>query len=245
MHRFYTPPENIKEKIIIKDSSEIHHLKDVLRMKIGEETIIFDGKGNEYNAKINSLSNHEVVLLIIDKKEGGRKNLLQVCLACALPKKSKSEFIVEKATELGAQRVIPLKTVRTIVDLKGERAERKVERWQEIAVNASKQSQRKTVPKIEKIHTFNQAMQEIKKYDLCLIPCLFGKRKKIEDLLMHFSGKSIMVFIGPEGDFTAEEVRLAIKSGCQLVTLGEQVLKVDSAAFYTLSVINFISQMKR
>lgn len=245
MHRFYAPPENIKEKIIIKDQAEIHHIKDVLRMKIGEATVIFDGKGNEYNAKINSLSNHEAVLLIIDKREGGRNSFLQVCLACALPKKSKFEFIVEKATELGAERIIPLKTVRTIVDLKGERAERKVDRWQEIAINASKQSQRKTIPRIEKIHTLSQAMQEVKKYDLCLIPCLSGKRKKIEDLWMHFNGKSIMVLIGPEGDFTLKEVKLAIKSGCQPVTLGEQVLKVDSAAFYTLCVINFTFQMKR
>jgi len=245
MHRFYTPPENISEKITINDKAEVHHIRDVLRMKIGQVAIIFDGKGSEYSAKIISHDEREVKLSIIKKNAMEEKDLFKVCLACALPKKSKFEFIVEKATELGVERIIPLQTSRTIVNLKGEREDKKVSRWQGIAINASEQSQRKTIPKIEKIFTFKDAVQEVSRYDICFIPCLLGKRKKIEEVFHQFKGKNIMVFIGPEGDFTPEEVKFAIKSGCQPVTLGERVLKVDSAAFYTLSVINFLSQLKR
>jgi 16S rRNA (uracil1498-N3)-methyltransferase len=244
MHRFFAPAENIKDKIVISDKTELHHLKNVLRLKRGEEVIVFDGKGNECRSRIESLDGKEAVMEIIERKEGAGQNDLSVCLACALPKKSKFDFIVEKATELGADRIIPLKTSRTIVDLKKEREERKVRHWQEICVNASKQSQRNRMPAMEKIFTFSEALQEAKRYDLALIPCLTGERKKIEAVLRQFKGKSIMVFIGPEGDFTSDEVSRAVKAGCQPVTLGDLVLRVDSAAFYTLAVIKFVSQMR-
>lgn len=244
MHRFFASADNIKDKIFICDKKEIHHLKDVLRLKRNDEVIVFDGKGNEYFSRVNSLSSQEVELTVIDRKEQPDQKTYSVCLACALPKKSKFDFIVEKATELGVERIIPLKTSRTIVDLKKEREEKRLQHWREIAVNSSKQSQRKTIPTVERVFTFKEALPEVKGYDLGLIPCLSGERRKIAEVLIQFKGKSIMVFIGPEGDFSPEEVSLALKEGCQPVTLGEKVLKVDSAAFYTLAVINFIFQMK-
>lgn len=245
MHRFFATVDNINDGIIIKDKSEIHHLKNVLRLKKDDEVVVFDGKGKEYQARIKSLSELGVEFAVINRKQNKRQKSLEIVLACALPKKFKFDLVVEKATELGVDRIIPLKTSRTIVDLKGGRAEKKINRWQQIAINASKQCQRTTVPRIEGVTLFNQAVGEIKKYHLALIPCLAGKRKKIEEVLMGFKGKSIIVFIGPEGDFTPQEVQLAVKSGCQPVTLGNRVLKVDSAAFYTLSVVNFIFQLKQ
>ena len=251
MHRFIASAENIKDKITISNKKEIHHIQDVLRLKRNKEVIIFDGRGNEYISRIDSLSSQRVELTVISREENSSRKDWSVCLACALPKKSKFDFIVEKATELGADRIIPLKTTRTIVDLKKEREEKKLQHWREIAVNSSKQSQRNSIPVVEKVATFNQAVQEVKKYDLGLIPCLparraclFAERQKIEEVLMRFKGKGIIVFIGPEGDFSPDEVSWAVKSGCQPVTLGGRVLKVDSAAFYTLAVINFISQIK-
>jgi len=243
MRRFFVPPENIRDRISIKDKGEIHHLKNVLRLKSGDEVIISDGKGREYRSRINSTGSEGVVLTVIKEIEATLPKIT-ICLACALPKNSKFDFLVEKATEIGVDRIIPLKTKRTIVELKGDRQEKKIKHWQEIAVNASKQSQRNTIPELGRVFNFREAVGETKKYDLALIPCLFGKRKKIEDVLMQFEGKSILVFIGPEGDFTPEEVSLAVKAGCQPVALGERVLKVDSAALYSLSVINFIARLK-
>jgi len=244
MRRFFVPFEDIKDKVLISDGKEVHHIRDVLRLKKDRKVIIFDGKGKEYDAAITSISDSEVELKVLNKRTAAGAKDAEICLACALPKRAKFDFIVEKATELGVSRIIPLKTSRTIVDLKGDREEKRISRYQEIAVNASKQSQRNSVPKIERVFSFKEALAEIKQYELAIIPCLSGQRQKIEEALLTFKGKSIIVFIGPEGDFTSQEVALAVKAGCQSVSLGSRVLKVDSAAFYVLAVINFISQFK-
>jgi len=155
---------------------------------------------------------------------------ISITLACAIPKKAKIDYIIEKCTELGIDRIIPIITERTIVRFTTEKAENRHKRWQKISQEASKQCGRIKFPLIEQVLNFNKAIEKAGEYDLALIPNLEPKNKSLKDTIHGFSGKSIIAFIGPEGDFTKAEVELAKKNGCIGVSLGELVLKVDTAA---------------
>ncbi|HOW36257.1 MAG TPA: RsmE family RNA methyltransferase [Candidatus Omnitrophota bacterium] len=233
MHRFFCPQAKFDSGVAeITDKKEIHHLRDVLRLKVGDAVVIFDGKGGEADAEI--LSNREdLVALKINHIRGETPKALSILLACAIPKKSKFETIIEKCTELGVDEIIPLITQRTEVRLTPERALSKISRFQSIAVNAAKQSCRKTVPIIHPAMSIKEVTEKFSSEDTILfIPCLTGTRTDLKSAMQKVSKrhKQILFLIGPEGDFTPEEVSLAVKQDCLPVSLGKTVLKVDTAA---------------
>lgn len=244
MRRFFALPQNIKGDMVVLSPQEAHHMQKVLRLKTGNKVLVIDGRGNEFSSRIESLKDQGASLTILEKKEGHLAKRPQLCLVCALPKGAKFDLIIEKAVELGADRIIPLRTARTVVDLKTDRAVKRIDRWRRIAIAAAKQSQRNVVPQVGEILDFKRAVAGVKDYDLGLIPCLVGERKNIAGVLSDFKGKGIIVFIGPEGDFTPQEIAMAKKAGCQPVSFGERVFKVDTAVFYALSCIDFARQLE-
>lgn len=241
MHRFYCPHSDFSpQRIKIQNLSEIHHLKNVLRMKKGDRLELFNGQGEEVSGTIESLTALEVVVLIV-ARHPVKVNALTVVLACAVPKKAKFETIVEKCTELGVDEIIPLRTARTEVIWKEDKGQRKSLRYQTIAVNAAKQSARTTVPMVQEQKSFREVINSLDQKSLGLIPCLTGKRKLLKDAIKKTSDFSkIVVLIGPEGDFTPQEVEDALKSGFVPVSLGETTLKVDTAA---ITSVSFVRQM--
>lgn len=246
MHnRFFCSKDNIsKDKVIIDDPKEIHHIVNVLRLKKNDDVVIFDGEGREFLGVIGNISKKEIEVLINKIIENKDKDYA-ITLACAIPKKAKFDFIVEKMTELGVDAIVPLITERSEVSFSKERMTAKVKRWRQIAINASKQSKNCFVPTIERIKPFKEFVPEIRNYDLALIPTLEGKRLSILEALESFKGKKIIVFIGPEGDFSKNEVELAKKLGSKPATLGERVLKVDTAAISAISIINHILEKNK
>jgi 16S rRNA (uracil1498-N3)-methyltransferase len=120
----------------------------------------------------------------------------------------------------------------------------KINHWQQIAINAAEQSQRSFIPEIRDISKFETIISAIDKYDLAIMPALEEKTIQIKDTISPFKGKNVIVFIGPEGDFTKEEVKLAKANAVKLVTLGHRVLKVDTAAIYAISVLNYFLKTK-
>lgn len=241
MHnRFFCPAQNIDNKrILITDRKEIHHIVDVLRLTQGSKIIIFDGTGREFEGIIKDISKGKLEVAV-EKKSEMKKKAFSITLACALPKNSKFDFIVEKTTELGIDRIIPLNTDKTEVFLTKERMLSRVHHWRKIAISASKQSQRRFVPEIDELKSFKEAVSEAKNYDLAIFPTLQGKRSDILAVLNSFEGKNVIVFIGPEGDFTKEEIKFAQCHGCRLVALGPNVLKVDTAAIFTVAILSCI-----
>lgn len=237
MHRIFVKDTDIFQPFVIKDKNEIHHALHVLRLKAGESVVVFDGKGNEVLGKIKSIDNLSIGVIPMKVNKKKDKMAISITLACALPKKAKFDFIVEKATELGVDEIIPLITRRTEVRLAKEKQAAKIKHWVNIAVSAAKQSQRASVPQINGIKTFNEALSSIEVYDLVLFPCLFGDRKSLKEILKDNSANKILIFIGPEGDFTEEEAGLALKNGAKPVSFGEAVLRVDTAAIYAVSAI--------
>ncbi|HOX54753.1 MAG: 16S rRNA (uracil(1498)-N(3))-methyltransferase [Candidatus Omnitrophica bacterium] len=245
MHnRFFCPSENISEKVItINDKKEIHHIVDVLRFGIESDITIFNGEGFEFEGKIKEISKNSIRIMIENKYESKRRPF-EITLACAVPKKAKFDFIVEKLTELGVDRIIPLETERSEVRYKKDRMLEKVGHWRQVAINASKQSQRSYIPQIEEVQNFKNVISKLENYDLALFPTLEGERVHLAEALKGFKERRIIIFIGPEGDFSEEEADLARKSGCKLVTLGENVLKVDTAAITVVAVLNSILESK-
>jgi 16S rRNA (uracil1498-N3)-methyltransferase len=152
-----------------------------------------------------------------------------ITIACAIPKQTKMEDIVDKITQLGADRLIPLITERVIVKLDQHKKDLKLSRWQKIAIQASEQSGRKTLPVISPVMTFTEALSETNGCRLKLIPTLEGRRKHIREIMRSETPGSVAAFIGPEGDFTPREVAAAQQHGFTPVSLGETVLRVDTA----------------
>lgn len=236
MHRIYCPDTDFSDDTVSIDSKdELHHLRDVLRLKKNADVRLFNGRGDEARGTILSINARQAAVEVGSVEHVRRKGPALI-LACAIPKKNKFELIIEKATELGADEIIPLKTERTEVRVSGDRLRKKKLRYQTVAVNASKQSQRAYVPVIHPVTEFRQVLAELAQNTTALIPSLTGQTESLLKVLqkMKASGR-ISFLIGPEGDFTAGEYDLARKSGCRAVTLGETVLKVETAAICALS----------
>lgn len=242
MHRFYCQNADFtRTTIIITDKNELHHIRDVLRLKAGQELAIFNGRNQEALAVITSINATEVKASIQSVKEKSEGSRTKIILACAVPKKAKFEFIIEKCTELGADEIIPLKTKRTEVVFAKDKLAPKQARFQKVAVNAAKQSGRSGVPQIHPMTPLTEVLKlGAQEGTMALIPSLNDRSEHIRDVLMSRPRpKAVVVLIGPEGDFTPDEVKLSIEQGCVPVSLGATVLKVDTAAVSSIALVRF------
>ena len=235
MHRFYLPSLQSNENhISITDLDEIHHIKDVLRLKEGARVTVFNGAGEEATGVIQSLQKARITVAV----ESVKKILLapnrHITLACAIPKKAKFEFIIEKVTELGVHEIIPLITQRTEIRLDAKGRDAKLRRYRTVAINAAKQSKRTTVPQILPPVRFLDFLATVSQTAMLCIPCLLGERQHIADVLTTWRGQEqrpeIVFCIGPEGDFTPAEIQAAVERNAIPLSLGDTVLKVDTAA---------------
>ncbi|MDD5408794.1 MAG: RsmE family RNA methyltransferase [Candidatus Omnitrophica bacterium] len=239
MNRFFVDKTDVKDKnITLKDPEQLHHLRDVLRIKLFEQIAVFDNCGNEYIAAVVEIGPAAAKLEIKEKKPP-RDASLDLTVACAIPKKVKMDDIVDKLTQLGVECIIPLETERVIVRLDKQKKIQRFQRWEKIALSAAKQSQGNKLTVIKPVAALKDLLLSVDDFDLKLMPTLEGKRKSLKDALSRERGniKKIIVLIGPEGDFTPQEVVLAIRAGFLPVSLGERVLRVDTAAIAAASFI--------
>ncbi len=231
MHRFYCPHADfLFKEIAITDKDELHHLSHVLRLGVGERVVVFNAKAQEAAGRIQTSSSQKVVIALEAMRQSLRKTPL-IILACAIPRKGKFEFIVEKVTELGADEIIPLKTCRTEVHWDNHKMKQKISRYQTIAVNAAKQSGRASVPVISPVVDLDSAIEGFDVKTVVFMPSLTGERKNIlEAFEACLSPEKVAFLIGPEGDFTPQEYARAHQGRCLPVSLGDNVLKVETAA---------------
>jgi 16S rRNA (uracil1498-N3)-methyltransferase len=228
MNYFYLPDRIKSQEVAIEDADQLHHLRDVLRLSSGERVTVFDSAGREFLCSIVSIAKQQVSLKVIDCLPD-RPAKFKLALACAVPKKSGMDDIVDKLTQVGADTIIPLLTERVIArneDIQGAR----LERWRKIARSAAEQSRRNTLPVIPGLMRFDDLIAGSAGYDLKLIPTLDGRRRTLPQIIMQTHPAAVLVLIGPEGDFTEKEVGHAVDAGFQPVTLGKNVLKVETAA---------------
>jgi len=238
MHRFYVDTVDLKANKVLISATEAKHAYKVLRLKPNDLVIALDGKGNQYNGILESINSDQAVILI-QKSVHLEPQLPKITLAAAIPKQSKFEAIVDKATQLGVDRVIPLISERTIVKPELFKQNDKIIRWQKIAIEAAKQCGCLYVPQIAPIHKFKQIAKNANKFDLCLIAAIHDDVVFIKDVLKKERADSVLVLIGPEGDFTEQEVALARDYGAICVSLGKNILRCETASTMVLSVLNY------
>jgi len=240
MNRFYCLSVDVSaDTITITDKSQVHHIKDVIKLKEGERVFVFDDKANEFDCVIGQIAPTQVVFAINKKISAGVVSGPIVTIACAIPKHSKIDDIVDRLSQLGVDRIIPLMTERVIVRLDKQKQSTKQARWQKIALAASKQSQRSTVMFVDEVTEFKELILNAQEYDLKLIPTLHGKRTLLSGILNENQPKKVLALIGPEGDFTPEEISIAKKSGFIPVSFGDFVFRVETACLYIASILSY------
>ncbi len=228
MHRFYLARKINGETISISDSSQIHHIRDVLRLQVGDQITLFDPEGLEYLGAIDIINREQAIVRILTRKPAPAKPC-ELAIACAIPKQSRMDDIVDKLTQLGVVSIIPLETERAIVKM-DKNGPNRLERWRKIARNAAEQSRRNTLPLIPAAMSLPEVLAQSKNYRLKLISSLAGDRKPLREILAESKPESVLALIGPEGDFTELEIDQAIGAGFVPVSLGATVLRVETAA---------------
>jgi 16S rRNA (uracil1498-N3)-methyltransferase len=244
MHRFYLPPEHCCGTALQLDEREAHHALHVLRVKRGEPVMVLDGAGHEFQCEIDDYSRDTVTL------EVKHKNFVpplpcSITLLVAIPKGKIIESIIQKSVELGTLRIVPLLAERVVTHLGEKERINKREKWQMVAIEAIKQCGAVWLPKIEMPITIEQFLDKKDKFDLSLVGSLQTHRRHPRDCFKEFQAthgrlpQSVAVWIGPEGDFTLDELKAIQAAGALPISLGRLVLRVETAAIYCLSILNY------
>ena len=247
MYQFFVEPQQIDlecRRVVIR-GKDVNHIKNVLRMKPGEEISVSDGRDQkEYRCGILELSEDRVLCELRFVKQEGVELPVKVFLFQGLPKGDKMELIVQKAVELGVHEIIPVGSGRCVVRLDEKKAGARVLRWQKIAEAAAKQSRRGIIPRVGEVISFRQAVRLASSMDLKIIPYELAEgmertRELLEGLM---PGQSVAVFIGPEGGFEEKEVQLASENGITPITLGRRILRTETAGIAVMSWITYLCE---
>lgn len=241
MQHFFADRSWVQGDKIRLEGSDVNHMKNVLRMKEGEEVQVSDGTGNAYLCQIEGYEGDQAVLKIREKTEKDTELPSKIWLFQGLPKGDKMELIIQKAVELGAYAVVPVETRRCVVKLDAKKAQKKVSRWQQISESAAKQSKRMLIPEVKNVMNWKEALAFAKGLDVVLIPYELaqGMKETREILAAIQPGQSVGIFIGPEGGFEEEEVRDAMEAGGKPVTLGKRILRTETAGMTMLSILMY------
>lgn len=242
MYRFFVKKEQIGEKMVRIVGSDVNHIRNVLRMKPGEEILVSDGEKKEYHCEIKTLDPEYVEAGIMFVKEEGLELSSKVYLFQGLPKNDKMELIIQKAVELGVYAVVPMATKRAVVKLDDKKEARKLARWQSIAESAAKQAKRLIIPEVMPVMNFKEAAEFAGSLDIRLMPYeLAENMAHTRQVLSQITpGQSIGVFIGPEGGFSEEESELALNSQMETITLGKRILRTETAGMTVLSILMYL-----
>ena len=238
MYQFFVEPSQIQDKRIVITGNDVNHIKNVLRMKIGEEIAVSNGiDGREYRCGIEELGEDQIVCTLRFIKEDGVELASRIYLFQGLPKADKMELIIQKAVELGVHEVIPMATKRCVVKLDEKKAASKINRWQGIAEAAAKQSKRGVIPQVHTVMNMKDAVAYAREMEVKLIPYELAEdmahtKQLIEQVK---PGQRVAIFIGPEGGFEEAEVQMALEAGIEPITLGRRILRTETAGFTVLS----------
>lgn len=243
MYQFFVEPSQIMGKRIVIQGSDVNHIKNVLRMRVGEEIAVSNGAdGREYRCGIEEFTADEVICSLRFIKEDGVELPSKIYLFQGLPKADKMELIIQKAVELGAYEIIPVAAKRCVVKLDEKKAAGKRSRWQGIAEAAAKQSKRGIIPQIREVMNMKQAIAFAQQMDVRLIPYELaedmGHTRELIGAVR--PGQSVAIFIGPEGGFEEAEIREALRAGIEPITLGRRILRTETAGMTVLAWLGYL-----
>jgi 16S rRNA (uracil1498-N3)-methyltransferase len=239
--RIFIDADKIHNNIATIDGSDLNYLKNVMRLKVGDEIAVLDNKSREFASKIISMDKNSIKAQFLAEKQPKSELKIQVTIAQGLPKNPKMDIIVQKATELGAARVIPLMTERSVIKLRDKKEiQKKVERWRKIAKEAAEQSGRSVIPVIDDIKSFREIFLLCDNFDSCVMLWEMEKERTLKTFFRENKKiKNMLILIGPEGGFSHDEASLAKTQGFPTITIGNRILRTETAAPAVLSMINY------
>jgi len=231
MRRFFAPPENFSDERVRLDKDETRHLRDVLRLREGEEVSVFDGEGREYRCTISEIGKKDSTLKVIGEMEpAAPESALEITVAASMLSGEKYDLIIQKAVELGVAKFIPIHTVRCDVRLTD--GGKRMDRWRRIAMEATKQTGRAKLMEIAEPTAFDKLLADLKGEDVVLFSERDGR-----DLGTVSPDKKITACYGPKGGWDDTELELASKHGVKIVTLGGRILRAETAAIAITAIV--------
>jgi 16S rRNA (uracil1498-N3)-methyltransferase len=239
MARFYVPHPQIEDGILRVEGDEVRHIRKVLRLRAGDVLSIFDGSGKEYEGAIVEEGSTSVSIRVQTILPSKRESDLEIIFAQSLLKGEKMDYLIQKATELGVKRIVPFISSRSVPSLERTKRIERHRRWEKIAIGASKQCGRGVVPMIDPLEEYPQILQSAPRDSLRLILWEEGG-KRLKEVLNKLERKTAVFFlVGPEGGLTKEEVEQARRVDFIPITLGERVLRSETAGLCLVSVLQY------
>lgn len=244
MRRYFVELKDIQGEKVFFNKEQSHHMSKVLRSAPGERVDVCTGDGTVYHAVLESFEKDKVTAVIIGKEEHQQETAVPICLYQGMPKADKLEWIIQKCTELGISAIIPVETGRSVIHLDGEKAEKKIDRWQKIAQEASQQSKRVTIPKIGPYLTWKQFLPHVTQQDSEITIILWEDEQthRLKEVLQEVDWektKRINLVVGPEGGMSEGEVAQLREVGGVTASLGKRILRTETAGLAAVSMIEY------
>lgn len=239
MVHIFVNPEDMQGDMLSVTGSDLNHIRNVMRLKPGDEISVYNGTDQkEYRYGIEEYTDTAALCRLRFVKEADVELPVKVTLFQGLPKADKMDLIVQKCVELGVSQIVPVSMKRCVMKLDDRRKDKKIQRWQTIARSAAEQSRRAVIPKVCDPMTMQQAVRyAVDNTDMQLVPYELQRDDgSTKDIFAGLTpGKSLAVFIGPEGGFDPEEIALAKENGIRPISLGKRILRTETAAMVVLS----------
>lgn len=239
MPKFFVEPSKVSGDNITIDTTDVLHITKVLRLNIGDLVTVSDSTSTDYECEITEISKDSVLLRVLSKRNIDTESNIKITVFQALPKASKMEYIIQKNTELGVVKFVPVSLSRCVVKLDKKEAEKKVSRWQKISDEAAKQSGRGILPEVSGVLNLKSAIFEMKKADLFFVAYESEDNNSLKPLLKGKSPKTISYLIGPEGGFSPDEIDYIKEQGIPLITLGKRILRTETASIAVTSMLMY------
>lgn len=236
MPKFFVAPEQIGEKSIEITGDNAKHISAVLRAKIGEALTVCDSNGTDYECVVSEITKKTVTAEIVEKHKNLNEPEIKITLFQSVPKLDKMETVIQKCIEIGVDRIVPVISEHTVVKV-GEKAEKKLERFRKIAEAAAKQCGRGKIPEVSDITDFKAAVKQAVELDNAVIPYEKERERSVKSFIKEFKGKSVGIFIGPEGGFSDDEIAFCAENGIKSVTLGRRILRTETAGLVTSVIL--------
>lgn len=244
MRKFFVKENQIKDNLIEILNEDVNHIKNVLRLNIGEKIKICNIYNRKnYVSEIIEISSQKVICKIIEEVLGEAEGNVELHIYQGLPKSDKMELIIQKGTELGATEFIPVNFKRSIVKISSKDESKKIDRWQKISEVAAKQSGRDIIPKVRNIENIKNICEKIKDYDIVLVAYELEENNYIKNELLKIKNTKetykIAIVIGPEGGVDTEEINILKDAGAKIISLGKRILRTETVALQVSSIIMY------
>lgn len=248
MQRYFLNNNQFQSDCATVTGDDAHHISRVMRMESGDQLIVCNEDKVCHFATIKQIDGQKIEVTLDSVIEAQTELPIEVTIAQGLPKGDKFEWVIQKATECGANEFIPLNMERSVVKLDAKKASKKVERWNKIAKEASEQSHRQLVPTVTDVQTFKQLLDQAQNYDVCLFAyeetAKQGQLAQLKQSLSEIQANAkMLVVVGPEGGISEKEEALLLQSGFKPCALGPRILRTETAPIYILSAISYALEL--